>query len=396
MKTTRLLLLAPCIAACIATPLHAADPAPDRWTAALDVRYRYEYVDDEARPLAAHAQTARARFGIATPTWHGFSAYADLEHVEALDERYDSTANGRTRYAVVSDPEATELNQAFVAWKPVAGTALVLGRQRIAFDNQRHFGNVGFRQNEQTFDAFRAERAFGATTIRYAWLDEVHRIFGDDHPNPLSAEQDLSAHLVNASRTFAGGTLVGYGYFVENEDLPATSTRTLGVRYAGARPWRATTLGYTLEAAAQSDYADAPSPGTAPYLLAEVSLAANGVTTRFGYESLGEDGGRAFQTPFATLHAFNGWADRFLVTPTDGLVDRYLAVGGKAGAYNLAANVHDYRADRGDARYGREFGASIGRTFGTHVDAELKAARYSADAFSRDATKVWLAVTLKY
>ena len=35
---------------------------------------------------------------------------------------------------------------------------------------------------------------------------------------------------------------------------------------------------------------------------------------------LGSDGGvAAFQTPLATLHAFNGWADLFLTTPARGL-----------------------------------------------------------------------------
>ena len=37
-------------------------------------------------------------------------------------------------------------------------------------------------------------------------------------------------------------------------------------------------------------------------------------------------GNRAFQTPLATKHAFQGWADQFLTTPADGIEDAYLGV----------------------------------------------------------------------
>src|SRR3546814_3293516 len=65
----------------------------------------------------------------------------------------------------------------------------------------------------------------------------------------------------------------------------------------------------------------------------------------------------AFQTPLATLHAFNGWADRFLSTPGNGLEDIYVGVGGKHGQWNWQALWHDFSADRGGADYGTELDA---------------------------------------
>ncbi len=38
-----------------------------------------------------------------------------------------------------------------------------------------------------------------------------------------------------------------------------------------------------------------------------------------GYEYMEGDGTRAFSTPLATLHKFDGWADKFLTTPPNGL-----------------------------------------------------------------------------
>ncbi|HET9482436.1 MAG TPA: hypothetical protein VFO79_00645 [Xanthomonadales bacterium] len=401
---TRSIPLLCALAATFASGASAADPASLRdalaaTRPALDLRYRHESVDDDAFARDAEAHTLRARLGAKTGSWEGWSAYAEIEHVEALfGERYDSTANGRPAYPVVADPEATELNQAWLAWAPRAGTSMTLGRQRVVLDNMRHFGNVGFRQNEQTFDAFQLQHAVGAaTTLRYAYLEEVHRVFGDDHPNPIAAEQDLDAHLLHATRTVGGGALVGYGYFVENQDLPATSARTLGLRWTGTHAFeRGFALVHALEYARQDDYADGAAVIDADYALGEIGIGRAGHVLKAGIEVLGGDGDYGFQTPFATLHAFNGWADRFLTTPRDGLVDRYLVASGKLGAFDYAVAAHDYEADHGSADYGSEWGASLRRAFGPHVEAEAKATRYDAERHATDVTKLWLALTLKY
>ena len=88
-------------------------------------------------------------------------------------------------------------------------------------------------------------------------------------------------------------------------------------------------FGWTLEAARQHAYAGNPLSFSHAYWLIEPTFAAHGVTYRAGWEHLGGDGAHALQTPLATLHAFNGWADKFTVTPPGGLEDRYVGAGGK-------------------------------------------------------------------
>jgi hypothetical protein len=119
-------------------------------------------------------------------------------------------------------------------------------------------------------------------------------------------------------------------------------------------------------------------------------------TARAGWEHLGGDGAHALQTPLATLHAFNGWADKFPVTPPDGLDDRYLGLsrrfgrerGGERAGWQLA--WHDFRADRGGARYGREWDASLSLPLRKGLAATLKLADYRAGTFARDTRKAWL------
>ena len=400
MRTFRLALLLLAIAACA---VHAEEPASftDALTGGkvtLDSRLRMEHVEDDAVAKDANALTWRNRLGYKTAPWRGFTLFAELEDVRALDESYNSTANGRTQYATVADPEGSEWNQAGIGWDSGHGTVLIAGRQRINLDNQRFIGAVGWRQNEQTFDAFTATHTFSPkTALRYAYLAEVHRVFGHAHPNPLSAGFDLDGHLLNASHVFSAGTLTGYGYFIENEDLSPTSARTLGVRFAGARPlsepWK---LVYAAEFAQQADWREGARTIDADYSLLEFGAAHGAYTGKLAREVLGGNGVYAFQTPFATLHAFNGWADKFLTTPVNGLVDTYLQFNGPIGKLQWVASYHAYDADHGGASYGSEWDASLLYTFRQRFTAIAKFASFDADTFARDTDKVWLSLEYKY
>src|SRR3546814_19210362 len=89
---------------------------------------------------------------------------------------------------------------------------------------------------------------------------------------------------------------------------------------------------------------------SADFVTAELGLDVAAFKLTGGYELLGSDGGAtgiaggfAFQTPFATLHKFNGWADKFLTTPGTGIQDYYAGVAytvpkvGKAGQIGRAS-----------------------------------------------------------
>ena len=112
----------------------------------IDSRLRMENVGDDAVAKDANALTWRNRVGYRTAPWLGLSLFAEVEDVRALDDSYNSTANGRTQYATVADPEGSEWNQAGIALDSGHGTQVVAGRQRLVLDNHRFFGNVGWHQ----------------------------------------------------------------------------------------------------------------------------------------------------------------------------------------------------------------------------------------------------------
>ncbi len=353
----------------------------------INVRYRYEAVDDSVSS-DAKASTLRTRLGYTTSDQFDFSAHMDFEHItRAGSADYNSTQNGQTSYAKVVDPDVAQLNQAYLRYRGLSGSDFKLGRQRIILDNARFVGNVGWRQNEQTFDAFRYDGTFtGDTFFTYANIQKVLTITdGSDYSNH---------HLFNVGiNKLAGGKLTAYGYLLDYDEASMVDTSTYGLRYKGA----ANNFLYTLEYAKQSDYADNKTSFSANYLFGELGYKFDTNFKAFiAYESLGSDSGTgAFQTPLATKHAFNGWADKFLATPATGLNDAYIKLVGDVAGVNLVGMYHDFSADEGSADYGTEVDLVASKALNKTFTGLIKYADYSADTFFQDTRKLWLQVEMK-
>ena len=382
-------LLSLAVAASLPAQAAEADPVSFEW----NLRARDERVDDAAFARDADAVTLRLRAGVRMQFDDGFHALVEGEGIAALDDAYNSGANDRTSRPAVTDPEGAELNQAFLGWKN-AVFGLTAGRQRLTFDNQRWIGNSGWRQNEQTFDALSVDwNVAQGWSARYAWLGRVHRVAGDDALDPKARQRDLDTHLVELTWKHGGQQIGGYAWLHEDRDVPAASTETFGLRAVTDRVRDGNGFGLTLELARQRDYANDPLEFSHIYWLVEPVYTLHGTTVRAGWEHLGGNGLHALQTPLATLHAFNGWADKFNVTPVEGLEDRYLGVGGKLGPGKRSDwqfAWHEYRADTGGLRYGSEWDASLGFALTKQLRGLVKLATYHADAFARDTTKAWV------
>ena len=361
----------------------------------LDVRLRYENVDQDNPSDDADALTVRTRLGYQTGSYKRLSAYVEMENNSALMEDYNSGpgGNGKVRYSVVADPEQTEVNQAFLGFSGIPDTTVRLGRQRIILDNARFVGNVGWRQLEQTYDAALVQnKSLPDTTLTYSYLDNIKNIF--------STDVDISAHLLNAAYNGLGfGRVVGYGYFVgfdNDSGLADQSAQTLGAYLDGSYDLGGFKLLYRAEYARQTDYDDGNKDIDADYKHFMLGAAVSGITVKVAYELLGDDDAYNFQTPLATKHAFNGWADIFLNTPPDGLQDVYVLVTGKAMGMKLLGVYHDFQSDAGSSDYGTEIDLLAAKKFGKHYSAGAKYASYDADDYAVDTDKFWLWGQLKF
>ncbi len=396
------LLLCSALAGAAGLPLAAADNLADAFAqgqVTLNLRLRYEDVRQTALRDAG-ALTLRPRLGFTTAPLHGWKAMLEAESIVAADGDAYSQAGlnaGGAGRAVVADPETTEVNQAWLAFTHGPTTA-TLGRQRLVLDDARFVGDVGWRQNMQTFDALVVQdKSLGKTTLTYAWLDRINRVFGDRH---AQGYWKSNSHLLNARHTgLAIGTLTGYAYLLDFAGSPANSCATYGVSLAGARPLIGQLkFAYRAELATQVDHGASPLDYSTHYLGLEAGLTGQPGSLTLGHEVLGSEHNIGFKTPLATLHAFNGWADLFLTTPAAGLRDTY--VRGTAtlpGRLALTAFYHWYETDATGVRLGSEFNLQLTRKFGTRVTGLLKYADFRRTSPTLpDVKKIWAQVEFAY
>jgi len=365
----------------------------------LEARLRFEHVDQDPIPKDAEAATLRARLGFETGKAWGTALLAEGEFVWPLTSRYDSTVNGNSAYPVVADPESHELNRLQLTNTLIPMTTVTLGRQRITLDDHRFIGNVGWRQNEQTFDSVRiVNRSVPNLTLDVAYVTQVNRVFGKDSRQGRYEGDSL---LANASWQFAVGKLTGFGYRVEIEPIagaPAAvrdSSDTFGLRFAGERALRSAKVAYVASYANQSEHSDNPLSFDLDYYLAELSASYRQYRLGAGVEVLEGDGVKGFATPLATLHKFQGWADKFLVTPPNGIDDRYVNAGlalqrvGPLETLSILASHHWYEAEHISSRYGVETNLQIQARW-RRIDAMIKYADYDADRLLTDTAKFWI------
>jgi hypothetical protein len=385
-------------------------PAADLATAigggdtGVELRYRFEHVDQDSLAKAAKASTLRFRLNYASLPYRGFKGFVEFDYVaEVLADDYNSgggTSPNRTQYPVVADPDGADLNQLYVDYVGFNDTLLRLGRQRILLDNQRFVGGVGWRQNEQTYDGVTLNfSGIEKTSLKYSYLTRVNRIFGDDSP---SGRDDSNTHLLNLRASLPDNwTLSGYAYRIDDDDVAAFSTLTFGARLNGSIPVGEQKMTLTGEIARQSEAANAPISYDANYYRFDASLPfTERVTGAVGFESLGGDqdsAGKAFRTPLATLHAFQGWADVFLNTPDAGIDDLFATLSFKPGPWTVSATWHQFSAADGSADWGDELDLSAGRKLRDRYGVLLKAAFFNGDnpAFT-DTRKIWLMLTAAY
>lgn len=381
-----------------------------------EVRYRFEHVDQETFDNDANAHTVRTNIGFKTGTYKNFQGLIEGQIVRNIgDNDFNSTTNGNSTFPVIADPDTAEINQLWISYSGLPQTKITAGRQKINIDNQRFIGTVGWRQNDQTFDAIQVtNNSIANLMLQYAYVGNVNRIFSDD--NALG-DLDSEIHIANASYKFADWLkLTGYGYWLEFDLLPGRSSETFGIRATGQTPitddW---TFFYEAEAATQSDRANNTASYDEEYYHIAPGIKGHGFTLKAGYEELGGDGTDAFQTPLATGHKFNGWADVFLNTPVEGLEDIYISGSYKVSGTNtildgtkFTATYHDFDSKEstiGD--FGDELDLSVGKTFTLpdygqpfeKVNVLLKYADYDGEnAAGTDVSreKFWFQVGIKF
>lgn len=286
----------------------------------IDLRARYEDVDDHSKALLGEAGTLRARLGYETGTWNNFQLAFDFDQIWTLGgATFNSTRNGKTAYPIIADPAMTTLNRLQLTYTTGLETKITIGRQRLLIGNQRFVGNSGWRQHEQTFDSVSAvNTSLKDLTVTYAYIYRVNRIDGPSMPVPsitAAAATGQASYFKSNSHVFdavytglPGFKLEAYtflldlaapGYAASPAQQTATaklSTATYGGRADYTLPLSNGLAGkISGEYAHQTNYAANPLFYGLDYWLGEASLSYQGLTGLVGYELLEETAQSVFR-----------------------------------------------------------------------------------------------------
>lgn len=377
----------------------------------IDLNYRWENVNEDNKlnsatglPLAkqpntANANTARLRAGLLSPVFYGLQGYAEFEGNWAMQNDFSLPPPAISKgYSVIADPEKAELNQLWISYNGIPDTVIKGGRQRIKLDDDRYIGNVGWRQMEHTFDSVLIthtnQQLFGLV-INAGYIGNIQTI--------TSTTENINAPILNVSYKIGDyGSIIGYGYwldYTEKENIEKSSA-TYGVRFTNFQKPGDTlsitdNLGvvYTAEYAHQQDYGHGKTAYEADRFNLMGGLTAWNVTLMGAMEQLDGNGkNKTFDTPLGTNHAFQGWADLFLVTPDNGIRDVFgtAHVLLNRGNVVLTGVYHDFSDDTGTIHYGDEWNFQALWKLGKHYSVLAKYANYSADRFGTDTQKIWL------
>lgn len=373
------------------------------------LRARYEFVDQDGLSKNAKAATVRVNAGLKTDKIKDFQGLVELQMIQHLgQDHFNDGVNGKTTYPTVSDPQNSEINQLWASWSGLPGFEAKLGRQAVNWDNQRFIGSVDWRQNDQTLDAgFLSYTGIDKLTLQYGYLWNINRITGGDH---ILGDIDSDSHIARISYAFTPWlTATGYGYALNFDNWKPKSSRTYGLRLNGDIPFTEDWTGfYELEMAKQTDAYDNTANYSETYALISPGIKGHGLNIQPGFERLGGNGTSSFQTPLATLHKFNGWADKFLDTPAHGLEDTFLNVSytlpetlAPLNGIVVSGGWHDFNAEDTSTDYGKEMDFSVKKSFKgpaltKGIDVMLKYADYNADDLYTDTQKVWAQVDIKF
>ncbi len=388
----------------------------------FSARYRYEHVDDDAATDHADASTIRTTLGYTTGNFHGFGIRLLGQDVRDVfvDDFNDATGrpNSKTNFAVVADPSATDFLESYISFNALPETTIKAGRQIITYRANpfhRFMGTVLWRQNWQNHDAFSIQnKSLPNTTINYAYSWNVNRIFTEKAVASAKANFDSDSHFLNVKYDgLKYAKLEGYSYLLDFKNAASSSTATYGGRLNGAYPLSENIkLLYVGEYAAQDDYGHNTANVSEDYYLGEIGVkftpgnAIKALVLKFDYEVLTGNGSSAFQTPLATGHAFQGWNDRFLVTPGDGIEDAYVTAVLLAYGAKFIASYHMIQSDNLGYDYGDELDLLLTKTFRKHYTFGAKIGIYDADTNANniarggnraaDVVKTWAWAQIKF
>ena len=351
-----------------------ANPAQLRLTGEVRVRGEFDKRTSGARADAA--TLLRTRLGVLATLDSGARVFIQLSDSRAFGEEGNTLTD--------ASANQLDLHQAYLEGTALRSLNLRAGRQELAFADERLIGAVNWANVTRAFDALRA------TLARAPWTLDAFAAILEERDATLSTGLDPRKNEgKDADRTFFGLWLASRSIeLFAIGDRHARAAALTGVdrftagAYArrGFGRWTMNGMG-ALQVGRQSAVGG-PRQDIAAYMASAVLTYAgkgrSAATLSAQADYLSGDASpadasyTAFNTLYATNHAFYGSMDLFLNLPDDtgglGLVDLMARLSLRPGPWSVRADLHQFelarRASTGERTIGQEFDLYAGRSVG--------------------------------
>ena len=369
---------AACLLLVVTAPLDAQTVKLDEveLTFSGEVRVRSEIDARTSDAGTDHATLLRTRLGALAKPSEQVSVFIQLSDSRAFGEEANTLTDATA--------DRLDLHQAWLAWTPQPNLTLTVGRQELAFADERLVGTVNWANVTRAFDGVRLNLRSGEWTLDgFAMsLDEQAALLAtglNPRINADSTAVDRSLFGVWATNDHFDLFALGDMNATDGADRSDIDRYTLGGRARGQFGHVALQATAAYQVGAQT-WTGIPRQDIEAYF---VSAAVNYVLTgplrgQFGFqadylsgdETPLDDTFGGFNTLYATNHKFYGFMDLFLNLPRQtgdlGLVDVMLRAVLRPDVWTVRADLHRFSLAEenpaGDRMIGYELDLTASRT----------------------------------
>ena len=187
-----------------------------------------------------------------------------------------------------------------------------------------------------------------------------------------------------------------FSYLLDFSNSAANSSNTYGMELTGSSESCIGDLQYIFTAAVQKDAANNPVDYQAYYLRGQVAVKRDAYHFGLGSEMMTSDGSGRFLFPLGTNHKFNGFADAFLTTPTNGLIDTYAWIGTETYGINHKLSLHNYQSEELSSSIGWELDYVASKQLCKSSKGILKLAHLMGDNSQADITRASIEINYSF
>jgi len=220
-----------------------------------------------------------------------------------------------------------DLHEAWAELKIVKNLSFKVGRQELAYDDQRILGSSNWAQQARSHDL---------GLLKYEGVVTAHLGFAYNKGNDVVGSYESLKYLWLEKK-------------MDEFNISALGMDVDGLLTAGGRAvYKTDAINVSVNIYSQSNPDDTDNKGLLLGLDGNYSLK-NGLNFGLGFESQTgtEDGTLAFKPVFGTNHKYNGNLDYFYVGDYDnstGLVDMYFSLGYKLNNWKFGLTAHQFNS----------------------------------------------------